>query len=153
MGLAIDGNVVHGIARGGQAFVGVGDATANGSINIGGQYYLSTNKIHITETDGVNLGFTSYLSSVTPDVTSQLSDYGGQWAILKLSDPSFSPDDQSQPFLIPTTPTTENLSMDNKIWTVSLSRDTNNRFTLTVSIDSGHYATSQEEGIFYIISN
>ena len=39
MGLAIDGNIVHGIARGGQAFVSLESAAKDGSINIGGNNY------------------------------------------------------------------------------------------------------------------
>ncbi|NRO47692.1 hypothetical protein IMAU30132_00042 [Lactobacillus helveticus] len=39
MGLAIDGNEVHGIARGGQAFVSLESANKDGSINIDGKNY------------------------------------------------------------------------------------------------------------------
>ena len=39
MGLAIDGNEVHGIARGGQAFVSLGNTNADGSISFNGYTY------------------------------------------------------------------------------------------------------------------
>lgn len=40
MGLAIDGNVVHGIARGGQAFLPIDKSNEDGSITYNGQKYI-----------------------------------------------------------------------------------------------------------------
>lgn len=40
MGLAIDGNEVHGIARGGQAFLPIDENNADGSITYNGQKYI-----------------------------------------------------------------------------------------------------------------
>lgn len=152
MGLAIDGNVVHGIARGGQAFISAEDANANGSINIGGQDYLNVNRIKIQQIGGsVDLGLNSYMNHSTNNVTSQLSEYAGQWAILALHSSAFGDTVHSRPFLIPTTPTDEHLSMDNDVWTVLLSRDGPGNFELDVSIDNKHYA-SGEEARFTIIS-
>ena len=46
MGLAIDGNEVHGIARGGQAFVSIGNVNStDGSLSIDGQDYKVTPSI------------------------------------------------------------------------------------------------------------
>ncbi len=44
MGLAIDGNVVHGIARGGQAFLAM-QANNDGTINLGGNLYAKQDPI------------------------------------------------------------------------------------------------------------
>lgn len=44
MGLAIDGNVVHGIARGGQAFLTM-QTNKDGSINLGGNLYAKQDPI------------------------------------------------------------------------------------------------------------
>ena len=41
MGLAIDGNEVHGIAKGGQAFLSIGNTNKYGSINISGRKYAA----------------------------------------------------------------------------------------------------------------
>ena len=41
MGLAIDGNEVHGIAKGGQAFLSIGNTNADGSLNISGRKYVT----------------------------------------------------------------------------------------------------------------
>ena len=154
MGLAIDGNEVHGIARGGQAFVSLGNVNTDGSLNIGGQDYFSTNKMKIIDTGSFGLGMSNYAPSVTVDVTSNLSNYGGYLAICELitSDGS-NPDVISQPISIPTTSTTDNLSFYDAFWSGSLSRDTSNNFTLDISYsDPAHYVTGGS-GNFYIISN
>ena len=79
MGLAIDGNEVHGIARGGQAFVSLGNTNTDGSINIGGQDYLSKNKMKIKSTKSFDINIEE--ESATIDVTDNLSNYGGCLAI------------------------------------------------------------------------
>lgn len=74
MGLVIDGNVVHGIARGGQAFLTM-QANKDGSINLGGNLYTKQDpivgkKIYITE--GATIHYLSGLSINaevdTPDI-------------------------------------------------------------------------------------
>lgn len=67
MGLVIDGNVVHGIARGGQAFLTM-QANKDGSINLGGNLYTKQDpivgkKIYVTEGATIH-----YLSRFTINV-------------------------------------------------------------------------------------
>ena len=153
MGLAIDGNVVHGISRGGQAFVSLGNTNADGSINIGGQDYFSTNKIKITDTGDFDLGLSIDASSGTIDVTSNLSNYRGYFAILEISTSGMTDDVIARPISIPTTPTTDSLSFYSSYWSGSLSKTTDNSFTLAISYNEpGHYVP-RASGKFYILSN
>ena len=157
MGLAIDGNVVHGIARGGQAFVSLGNANADGSINIGGQNYLSTNSMKIKKISKHGLNFTNFGESPTGtlDITSDLSNYAGYLAICVIvpssdnSNPDFT---ISQPFIIPTAPTTENPSfLDSKMaspYHMSLSRTTDNKLILSDNPNETYV-----EYYFFILSN
>ena len=64
MGLAIDGNVVHGIARGGQAFLTM-QTNKDGSINLGGNLYTKQDPIvgkKIYVTDGATIQYLSGMS-------------------------------------------------------------------------------------------
>ena len=153
MGLAIDGNEVHGIARGGQAFVSLGNTNADGSINIGGQDFFSTNKIKITDTGDFDLGLSVGVSSGTIDVTSNLSDYGRYLAILEISTSGEEDGVIARPISIPTTPTTGSLSFYDSYWSGSLSMTTDNRFTLAVSYSDPVHYVSRASGKFYILSN
>ncbi len=164
MGLAIDGNEVHGIARGGQAFVSLGNTNADGSINIGGQNYLSENKIKINDTGQFKISFKSDYSdssilNVPIDVTSNLSNYRGCLAIcLMCPTNNFYPALlKSKPFIIPTAPTTykfsfEDSSGENGGWSGSLSRTTDNKFTFVADYTDANYTTIAV-GNFYILSN
>ncbi|MDH5099744.1 hypothetical protein OQI87_00960 [Lactobacillus kefiranofaciens] len=158
MGLAIDGNEVHGIAKGGQAFISLGNTNnKDGSLNIDGQNYLSENKMRIKGTGDFDLGIGGDSSSGTIDVTSNLSNYGGCLAICVIvqeedSYPFISSDTVSQPIIIPTAQTTENLSFDNSNWSGSLSLTTDNKLTFAVSYAyTNDFA--QSSGDFYILSN
>lgn len=162
MGLAIDSNVVHGIARGGQAFVSLGDTNEkDGSINIDGQDYLSKNNMKIRKISDNGIGFANYgeISTHTIDITSNLSNYAGYLAICAIvdndnSNPSSSRPEAtiSQPFIIPTAPTTENPSFLNSrtasYYQMSLSRTTDNKFILSDNSNS-----SFAQCRFYILSN
>ena len=156
MGLAIDGNEVHGIARGGQAFVSLGNVNTDGSLNIGGQGFLSKNKMKIKDTGDFDLGFSESINSGTIDVTSNLSNYGGHLAIFIITpstgDTSTAENILSQPIIIPTVSTAENLSFDIGVWSGSLLRATDNRLTLTVSYSLTGMIT-KATGDFYVLSN
>ena len=163
MGLAIDGNEVHGIAKGGQAFVSLGNANADGSINIGGQDYFSKNKMAIKGTGNFDVSFRDSddgtASDVPIDVTSELSNYGGCLAICLMfpTSSAYGALLNSQPIIIPTAPTTENLSFEdlslkNHGWSGSLSRTTDNKFTFVADYKFASYVTTAV-GNFYILSN
>lgn len=162
MGLAIDGNVVNGIARGGQAFVGLGNTNADGSINIGGQDYFSKNKMAIKDAGRFNVSFNRAYDGtalVVPiDVTSNLSNYGGCLAICVMgTDNAYRALIKSQPMTIPTAPTTykfafEDSSQQNEGWSGTLSRTADNKFTFVVDCTSATYITTAV-GNFYILSN
>ena len=163
MGLAIDGNEVHGIARGGQAFVSLGNANADGSVNIGGQDYFNKNKMTIKDTGNFNISFTKESDGtadpVPIDVTSELSNYGGCLAICLMfptnsNYPAFL---KSQPFIIPTAPTTYKFSFEdssdkNGGWSGSLSRTTDNNFTFVADYTFASDVTTAV-GNFYILSH
>ena len=160
MGLAIDGNEVHGIARGGQAFVSLGNTNSkDGSINIGGQYYFSKNKMKIKDTGEFYITWLSDLYGdnlyVSPiDVTDNLSNYGGYLAMCVIHDPRDRVSTASQPIIIPTAPTTDNLSFSLDSWSGSLSRTTGNRFTFTPKYKNTDMKVSYTTtGNFYILSN
>lgn len=86
MGLAIDGNVVHGIARGGQAFLTM-QTNKDGSINLGGNLYVKQDPIvgkTIYVTDGAAINYLSGMSITaeqeTPDkVLAVLKDDTGTY--------------------------------------------------------------------------
>ena len=84
MGLAIDGNEVHGIARGGQAFVSIGNTNADGSISLNGQDYLNESNMEIKDTGkfyiSIGADDTGGYSASPVDVTNELSNYGGYLA-------------------------------------------------------------------------
>ena len=64
MGLAIDGNVVHGIAKGGQPFLAM-QANNDGTINLGGNLYAKQDPI-VGKDIFVNYGATvHYLNGYT----------------------------------------------------------------------------------------
>ena len=64
MGLAIDGNEVHGIARGGQAFLAM-QANNDGTINLGGNLYAKQDPI-VGKDIFVNYGaIVNYLNGYT----------------------------------------------------------------------------------------
>ena len=165
MGLAIDGNEVHGIARGGQAFVSLGNTNTDGSINIGGQDYLSKNKMKIKSTKSFDINIEE--ESATIDVTDNLSNYGGCLAICVIyttgtdSSATFISSDSpnvlpttfiiSHPIIIPTASTTDNLSFANSKWSGSLSKTTDNKFTFDA--DYSYNSTIDATGTFYILSN
>lgn len=154
MGLAIDGNEVHGIARGGQAFVSIGNTNTDGSISIGDQNYLSKIKMKIKGTDQFNIkfgadSFEAAAGSVV-NVTNQLLSYAGYLAICIIHGLDFT---LSKAFIIPTVPMTEIvLTFDNSSWGGELYRTTDSRFTFIPycrHLDVGTTAT----GEFYILSN
>ncbi len=164
MGLAIDGNEVHGIARGGQAFISLGNTNGDGSLSIDGQDYLSKSKMKIKNTGKFNIKFTQDYSgeavlNVPIDVTSNLSIYGGCLAIC-LVFPTNSPYPtflKSKPIIIPQAPTTcqfsfEDPSSQNGGWSGSLSRTTDNKFTFTANYEFASAVTTAA-GIFYILTN
>ena len=159
MGLAIDGNEVHGIARGGQAFVSLGNTNTDGSINIGGQDYLSKNKMKIKSTKSFDINIEEESESATIDVTDKLSNYGGCLAICVIHSSSniLSMISVSQPIIIPTAPTTykfslEDSSSQNDYWSGSLSMTTENGFTFVSSYGGGD-SPSEAFGNFWILSN
>nr|DAW18309.1 MAG TPA: hypothetical protein [Caudoviricetes sp.] len=167
MGLAIDGNEVHGIAKGGQAFVSLGNTNTDGSINIGGQDYLNKNKIKIKSTDSFDVSINE--GSATIDVTDNLSNYGGCLAICAIynNDASKTPLTSdapnvpttfiiSQPIIIPTASTTGNVSFtDSSNWSGSLSKTTDNKFTFVSNYNDGtsSFSNIDATGEFYILSN
>lgn len=163
MGLAIDGNAVNGIARGGQAFVGLGNTNADGSINIGGQDYFSKNKMAIKDTGRFNVTFQENddgsASAVSIDVTSKLVNYGGCLAICVMcpTNTAYPALIKSQPMTIPTAPTTYKFafgdySPQNVGWSGSLSRTADNKFTFVPDCTYADY-TTKAVGNFYILSN
>ena len=116
MGLAIDGNIVHGIARGGEAFVGLGNANnTDGSLSIGGQDYLSKNSMGIKDTGEFSIEFSNPpfsggIVDPTIDVTNELSNYEGYLAIcvIQTGAGALGKDHTtSLPIIIPTAPTTK----------------------------------------------
>ena len=163
MGLAIDGNEVHGIARGGQAFVSLGNVNTDGSINIGGQDYLNKNKMKIKDTGRLNINFDSSDTGTVAspvDVTSNLSNYGGCLAICLMfpTGSSYPALLTSQPIIIPTAPTTykfsfEDSSFQNEGWSGSLSRTTDNKFTFVADFMFASSEAPTAVCNFYILSN
>ena len=162
MTLMVNGKKVAGYALGGTEFYSIGK-NADGSSNIGGQDYFNKNKIKITDTGKLNISFNeAYDGTITGapiDVTSKLSPYGGYLAMCILYELSnfYSAIVKSQPFIIPTVPTTykfsfEDSSGQNYGWSGSLSRTTDNKFTFTPDYME---AGSQTDAIsnFYILSN
>ena len=170
MGLAIDGNEVHGIAKGGQAFVSLGNPNnKDGSINIGGQDYLSKNKMKIKSTRSFDINIGG--GSATIDVTDRLSNYIGCLALCVIyttgtdSSATFISSDISSdspnvlpttfiishPIIIPIASTTDNLSFANSKWSGSLSKTTDNKFTFDA--DYSYDSTIDATGTFYILSN
>ena len=163
MGLAIDGNEVHGIARGGQAFVSIGNVNStDGSLNIDGQDYLSKNKMGIKDTgefsiEFSNPAFSGGIVDPTIDVTNELSNYEGYLAIcvIQTGIEVLSKDHTtSLPIIIPTAPTTNGLalSFDLAGWSGLLSRTTNNKFTFVPHYTNADTSTSASS-YFYILSN
>lgn len=150
MGLAIDGNVVHGIAKGGQAFVSLENTNADGSINIGGQDYLSKNKMKLEDTGVFEIGFYIDGGGKETDITSNLSNYKGCLAIC-LIQKNYSLA-KSQPIIIPTVSTTENLSFDGDNWGGSLSMTTDNKFKFVPYFKYADVNTDAT-GNFWILSN
>ena len=163
MGLAIDGNEVHGIARGGQAFVSIGNVNStDGSLNIGGQYYLNESKMKIKDTGEFNIDFSSdYYGKITNpqiDVTNNLSNYGGCLAICVIRTGSVVIGEEltrSLPIIIPTAPTTNDLdlSFDLAGWSGSLSRTTDSRFIFSPKYTNTMLTAPSGTGYFYILSN
>lgn len=157
MALMVNGKKVLGYAIGGNEFYSL-DKNADGSINIGGQNYLNENKMRIKGTNSFNLGLSYYKNSNTIDVTSKLSNSVGCLAIYVIGmargmgNYVYSDFTLSQPIIIPTAPTTENLSFDDDSWSGSLSRTTENNFTLDLSCNEG-YKANGAIGEFYILSN
>ena len=153
MGLAIDGNEVHGIAKGGQAFVSLGNPNnKDGSINIGGQDYLSKNKMKIKSTRSFDINIGG--GSATIDVTDRLSNYIGCLALCVIYTSNGSASSMfttSHLIIIPTAPTTGNLSFDDSNWSGSLSKTTDNKFTFDA--DYSYDSTIDATGTFYILSN
>lgn len=164
MGLAIDGNEVHGIARGGQAFISLGNTNGDGSLNIDGQDYLSKSKMEIKDTGKLNISFTQDYSSskvlaVPINVTSNLSNYGGCFAICLIfpTDSAYAALLKSKPIIIPQGPTTcnfpfEDPSSQNGGWSGSLSRTTDNKLTFTANYEFATRAITAV-GVFYILTN
>lgn len=155
MALMVNGKKVLGYAIGGNEFYSL-DKNADGSINIGG--HLNENKMRIKGTNSFNLGLSDYKDSNTIDVTSKLSNSVGCLAIYVIGMAGgmgnyvYSDFTLSQPIIIPTAPTTENLSFDDDSWSGSLSRTTENNFTLDLSCNEG-YKANGAIGEFYILSN
>lgn len=152
MTLMVNGKKVLGYAIGGNEFYSL-DKNADGSINIGG-HYLNKNKMRIKGTNSFNLGLTFDRTSNTIDVTSTLSNSVGCLAIyvIGITNSAYINFTLSQPIIIPTAPTTENLSFDDDSWSGSLSRTTENNFTLALSCDDEDEANGAT-GEFYILSN
>ncbi len=154
MGLAIDGNEVHGIARGGQAFISLGNTNGDGSLSIDGQDYLSKSKMNIKNTGKFNIKFGADSSGVAAgsivNVTNQLLSYAGYLAICIIDDLDFT---FSNAFIIPTVPMTEiDLAFDNSSWGGQLYRTTDSRFTfIPYCRHLDPYTTATGE--FYILSN
>lgn len=162
MTLMINGKKVDALALGGTEFYSI-DKNADGSSNIGGQDYFNKNKIKITDTGRFNVSFKEDYAGntlVVPiDVTSNLSNYGGCLAMCVLCEPdsTYSAIVKSQPFIIPTVPTTckfsfEDSSDQNGGWSGSLSRTTDNKFTFVADCSFATYITTAI-GNFYILSN
>lgn len=153
MALMVNGKKVLGYAIGGNEFYSL-DKNADGSINIGGQNYLNENKMRIKGTNSFDLGLSNYKSYNTIDVTSKLSNSVGCLAIYVIGMGNYTHSDftLSQPIIIPTAPTTEDLSFDDDSWSGSLSRTTENNFTLDLSCNEG-YKAKGAIGEFYILSN
>lgn len=164
MGLAIDGNEVHGIAKGGQAFLSIGNTNTDGSINIGGQNYFNKNQMKIKDTGKLDINFNrddsdGSASDIPIDVTSNLSNYGGCLAICLMFPISSSYPTllTSQPIIIPTAPTTYQFSFEcllsqNDGWSGSLSRTTDNKFTFVADYSDKNYLTTAVCN-FYVLSN
>ena len=154
MTLMVNGKKVMGYALGGTEFYSI-DESADGSINIGGQNYLNENKMKITDTSTFDLGRHQDAGTATIDVTSNLSNYGGCLAILEIFIAGGGPVVVARPISIPTTATTESLSFYDSHWSGSLSKDTDNEFTLDVSCNyPGYdYDVPGASGDFYILSN
>lgn len=159
MGLAIDGNEVHGIARGGQAFVSIGNTNVDGSISLNGHNYLNENNMEIKDTGKFDIDIAwqndSYSFSASPvDVTNNLSNYGGYLAICIIHYPGDKLSTMSHPFVIPTAPTDSNLlfQFDLSSWWGELSRTTDNKFTFTPHYTNANTGTTAT-GEFYILSN
>ena len=73
MGLAIDGNVDHGIAKGGQAFLAM-QANKDGSINFGGSLYAKQDPM-VGKKIYINAGATiKYLSGFSISAETEQSD-------------------------------------------------------------------------------
>lgn len=164
MGLAIDGNEVHGIARGGQAFISLGNTNGDGSLNIDGQDYLSKSKMQIKDTGRFDIKFTQDYSGETVltvpiDVTSNLSIYGGCFAICIIF-PTNSPYPtflKSKSIFVPQGPATcnfpfEDTSSQNGGWSGSLSRTADGKFMFTANCDSATAVTTAD-GVFYVLTN
>lgn len=64
MGLAIDGNEVHGIAKGGQAFLPIDKNNEDGSINIDGRKYV-TMPVSFTIPEGTHVSDGEHASGFT----------------------------------------------------------------------------------------
>ncbi|NRO85264.1 hypothetical protein IMAU10149_01856 [Lactobacillus helveticus] len=146
MGLAIDGNEVHGIARGGQAFVSIGNANTDGSINIGGQDYFNKNKMKIKDTRTFQMQIYSSSSSYDQDVTSNLLNCGGYLAMCVISGQGLK---ILQPIIIPTAPS-HSSSFDTDDFNCSLSMTTDNRLICTVQYNN---AIGSVYFKLYILSN
>lgn len=165
MGLAIDGNEVHGIAKGGQAFVSLGNINADGSINIGGQDYFNRNKIEFKDTGQSDMhqpkSYNLHEADFDVDVTDKLLNYGGYLAIclVCIQDDYGYALSLSHPIIIPTVPMTNNLSFDNTNWSGSLSRTTDNRIKFFPNFVSKYehslsdWKNTNPVCNFYIISN
>ena len=165
MTLMVNGKKVVGYALGGTEFYSIGK-NADGSSNIGGQDYFNKNKMKITDTGRLDISFnaaydgTMTITGAPIDVTSELSHYGGYLAmciLYELGNPYHPAIVKSQPFIIPTVPTTYKFSFEdssdyNGDWGGSLSRTTDNKFTFTPTYME---AVSQTDAIsnFYILSN
>ena len=73
MGLAIDGNVVHGIAKGGQPFLAM-QANNDGTINLGGNLYAKQDPM-VGKKIYINAGATiKYLSGFSISAETEQSD-------------------------------------------------------------------------------
>ena len=158
MGLAIDGNEVHGIARGGQAFVSIGNTNADGSISLNGQDYLSENNMKIKDTGKfyINVGYGTDSYSASPvDVTNKLSNYEGYLAICIICDYGDKLSTVSQPIFIPAASSTYNdLTFDNSSWNGTLSMDSSSStLTFTTQYNSKTLGADETYGHFYILSN
>lgn len=146
MGLAIDGNEVHGIARGGQAFVSLGNTNnADGSINIGGQDYLSKIKMKIKGIYTFQMDINSNTINST-EVTSGLSNYEGYLAICVINDY------ESHPIIIPVDPS-HSASFDTKTFNCSLSMINNDNYNRLQFYAQSTYVANGVNFGFYILSN